>query len=120
MKADGSEQTQITNDEYQNWFPHQSPDGKWLIILSYPPEVAELRQDPVDMITSLMQNGTYAASYLIFTRSQQANIEMLGLLPPDTIARVEAGLRQSPKFKEIYANQDAQIFIMTSQAKGTK
>jgi TolB protein len=23
----------------QNWFPNQSPDGKWLIFLSYPPEV---------------------------------------------------------------------------------
>lgn len=26
---------QITNDEYENWFPHPSPDGKWLVMLSY-------------------------------------------------------------------------------------
>jgi TolB protein len=26
---------QITNDEYEDWFPHPSPDGKWLVILSY-------------------------------------------------------------------------------------
>ncbi len=25
----------ITNDDYMDWFPHPSPDGKWLIFLSY-------------------------------------------------------------------------------------
>jgi WD40 repeat protein len=30
MKPDGSEQTQITADQYNNWFAHPSPDGKWL------------------------------------------------------------------------------------------
>ena len=83
------------------------------------PEIAELRQDPVGMMTDLMQNGTYAAAYLIFTRSQQANIEMLGLLPPGTVAKVEAGLQQSSKFKEIYAGPDAQIFTLAGQLKGT-
>jgi TolB protein len=39
MRPDGSEQTQITNDEYNNWFPHPSPDGKWLVFLSYDKEV---------------------------------------------------------------------------------
>lgn len=35
MKADGSDQEQITNDEYNNWFPHLSPDGRWIVFLSY-------------------------------------------------------------------------------------
>jgi TolB protein len=36
MKTDGSEQTQVTpNDEYGDWFPHPSPDGKWIVFLSY-------------------------------------------------------------------------------------
>ncbi len=39
MKSDGNEQQQITNDAYQNWFPHPSPDGKWIVFLSYQPEV---------------------------------------------------------------------------------
>ena len=39
MKTDGSEQTQITSDEYNNWFPHPSPDGKWLALLSYEKDV---------------------------------------------------------------------------------
>lgn len=40
MKPDGSGKEQITFDEYNNWFPHISPDGKWMIMLSYPPGIA--------------------------------------------------------------------------------
>jgi TolB protein len=36
MKVDGNEQTQITFDEYNNWFAHISPDNKWIAFLSFP------------------------------------------------------------------------------------
>ncbi len=39
MKPDGSEQEQVTFDNFQNWFAHPSPDGKQLIMISYPPSV---------------------------------------------------------------------------------
>jgi len=39
MRADGFAQEQVTNDEFQNWFPHPSPDGKWLVFLSYAGDV---------------------------------------------------------------------------------
>jgi TolB protein len=39
MKTDGSEQQQVTSDEYNNWFAHPSPDGKWLVLLSYEKDV---------------------------------------------------------------------------------
>jgi Tol biopolymer transport system component len=36
MKADGSEQTQMTFDEAHNsWFPHVSPDGKQVVYITY-------------------------------------------------------------------------------------
>jgi TolB protein len=36
MRPDGSEQTRITFDEnFHDWFPHISPDGKWVLFLSY-------------------------------------------------------------------------------------
>lgn len=36
MKADGSEQTQMTFDgEWNTWFPHVSPDGKWVVMIAY-------------------------------------------------------------------------------------
>ena len=36
MKPDGSDAIQITFDEYNNWFPHISPDNKWIVFLSFP------------------------------------------------------------------------------------
>jgi Tol biopolymer transport system component len=36
MKPDGSEQQPLTSgDEWGDWFPHPSPDGKWLVFLSF-------------------------------------------------------------------------------------
>jgi len=43
MGVDGSNPQQITNDEYNNWFPHVSPDGKWIAFISFPKEI-----DPAD------------------------------------------------------------------------
>jgi TolB protein len=40
MKPDGSDQEQVFSDQYNNWFPHISPDGKWMVILTYQPGVA--------------------------------------------------------------------------------
>jgi Tol biopolymer transport system component len=28
---------QVTSDEWEDWFPHPSPDGQWLLFLSFPP-----------------------------------------------------------------------------------
>jgi len=39
MKTDGAEQEQITDDEYNNWFPHISPDGQQMVYLAYMPDV---------------------------------------------------------------------------------
>jgi len=43
MKPDGHEPEQVTRDEYNNWFPHVSPDGKRIALLSFSKEV-----DPSD------------------------------------------------------------------------
>lgn len=39
MKPDGSGKEQLTFDEYNNWFPHISPDGKWIAYISFPPDI---------------------------------------------------------------------------------
>ena len=39
MKPDGKDQEQVTNDEFNNWFPHISPDGKWIVIISFPADI---------------------------------------------------------------------------------
>lgn len=39
MKPDGSDPEQLTFDEYNDWYPHVSPDGKWIVFLSYDKDV---------------------------------------------------------------------------------
>ena len=39
MRADGTGQEPVTHDDCNNWFPHPSPDGRWLVFLSYAREV---------------------------------------------------------------------------------
>jgi Tol biopolymer transport system component len=39
MRPDGSQQEQLTNDDLNNWFPHISPNGKWIVFLSFGKDV---------------------------------------------------------------------------------
>ena len=43
MKPDGSDPERLTDDGWNNWFPHVSPDGRWIAFISFPREV-----DPSD------------------------------------------------------------------------
>jgi TolB protein len=43
MGPDGQDPKQLTNDEYQNWFPHLSPNGRSIAFLSFAKDV-----DPSD------------------------------------------------------------------------
>ena len=40
MRPDGTGQEQLTFDDYNNWFPHVSPDGKTIVFITYGPDVA--------------------------------------------------------------------------------
>ncbi len=35
MKPDGLDQEQITTDKFNDWFAHPSPDGKWLVYVTF-------------------------------------------------------------------------------------
>jgi hypothetical protein len=43
MKPDGTNPEQLTDDGWNNWFPHVSPDGQSVVFISFPKEV-----DPSD------------------------------------------------------------------------
>jgi TolB protein len=40
MTAEGKEPEQLTTDELNNWFPHLSPDGRSLVMISFPKDVS--------------------------------------------------------------------------------
>jgi Tol biopolymer transport system component len=35
MHPDGSQQEQVFSDDLNNWFPHISPDGKYMVFLTF-------------------------------------------------------------------------------------
>jgi len=39
MHPDGSDKEQLTFDDYHNWFPHISPDGKFMVFISFPMDI---------------------------------------------------------------------------------
>lgn len=40
IKSNGSNPEQLTfNTNYKDWFPHISPDGKWIVFISFPPDI---------------------------------------------------------------------------------
>ncbi|TBW27381.1 TolB family protein [Gramella sp. KN1008] len=39
MKPDGSQKEQLTFNSRNDWFPHISPDGKWIAYISFPSEI---------------------------------------------------------------------------------
>ncbi|MEO0572260.1 MAG: SMP-30/gluconolactonase/LRE family protein [Bacteroidota bacterium] len=40
MDKNGKNQEQLTFDDHNDWFPHISPDGKRLVLISYPSDIA--------------------------------------------------------------------------------
>jgi TolB protein len=53
MRPDGSGQEQVTDDAYNNWFPHVSPDGSRIVYLAYMPDVVP-EEHPWDRHVYLM------------------------------------------------------------------
>jgi Tol biopolymer transport system component len=39
MAPDGSNQEQVTDDDLNNWFPHISPDGQQIVMISFPKDI---------------------------------------------------------------------------------
>jgi TolB protein len=39
MKPDGSDQEQVTHDDFNNWFAHISPDGSRFVFISFPADI---------------------------------------------------------------------------------
>jgi hypothetical protein len=65
--------------------------------------------DPVGMFADMMSGRHHA--YLIITRSQIADLEMIGAMPQGSVARMEKTLMSSPEFAVIFRTPDAIVFI---------
>ena len=76
----------------------------------------ELIAAPVDFLSPIMES--YPTAYLVLSRSQKAAIDMTGAMPAGSLQKIELALLESPKFKVIYRNPDAAVFVLASQTRG--
>ncbi len=77
-----------------------------------PQSVRTVLKDPVTVLHGWLADPRYAEGYLIITRSQKADIDATGLLPPGTLDRIENLLLASHQFKVLYHDKDAVVFTV--------
>ena len=64
-----------------------------------------------------MANPDYTATYFFVTRSQKAEIEMEGELPPGAATKIELSIAESGLFKVIYQNDYAAIYVLKDRSQ---
>lgn len=74
--------------------------------------------DDIGAIIRFIKSKTPPHAYILFTRSQKVTSESYSGLPSGTLDRLENALIKSGKFKLIYHNRDAQLFIYIDTSKG--
>ena len=97
MKPDGRDPEQVTNDEYNNWFPHFSPDGRWIAFIS-------LREGRRPLGPSVLQAGATSGScppragppkVIAYVYGGQGTINVPSWSPDGTDARLREQFRSA-------------------------
>ncbi|MFM7195356.1 MAG: TolB family protein, partial [Bacteroidota bacterium] len=90
MRPDGTGNEQLTFDERNNWFPHLSPDGKWIAYLSFPPTINPNDHPSYKRVTlNLMPVNGGAPSVIAYLYGGQGTINVPSWSPDSsTIAFV--------------------------------
>lgn len=77
MKPDGTGNEQLTFDEYNNWFPHISPDGKWIVFISFPTDIDPGSHPSYKRVTlKLMPAGGGAPRVIAYLYGGQGTINV--------------------------------------------
>jgi len=95
MKPDGSEQEQITTDKYNDWFPHPSPDGKWIGFITFGTDVSADSHPPnKEVMLRLMNLETREVQIMVKLFGGQGTINVPSWSPnSDLIAFVSYRLK---------------------------
>ena len=82
MKPDGSAKEQLTFDEYNDWFPHISPDGKWIVFISFPVNIDPDSHPPCKRVMlRLMPTNGGAPKVIAYLYGGQGTINVTSWSP---------------------------------------
>lgn len=73
---------------------------------------AQIIANPASEMQRWMGNRQYPAAYIFITRSMMAEVNMVGSMPAGSLESITRKLMDSDKFKVLYSNQDAVIFVL--------
>jgi TolB protein len=77
MRPDGSGQEQVTNDTYNNWFPHISPNGRKMVYIAFDKSTAPEDHDGIkDVELHLMDLSTKQVTVIVKTFGGQGTINV--------------------------------------------
>lgn len=76
------------------------------------PARREMAADPVGVLTRWMSDDRDAAAYLLITRSQRREAEVMGHRPSGFLEGLESALLASDRFTVAYRNEDAIVFTL--------
>jgi hypothetical protein len=76
-------------------------------------------EDPVGHLGSIRAPANHRTAYLLLTRSQAAEIDATGLMPPGSLTQVEHALLRSGRFGVAYQSEDAVIITLQPTPAGT-
>ena len=89
-----------------------------------PEDRQRILSDPIGQFRHLMARSTdgncdwcHHHAYLLITRSQIAQVEMLGAMPHGSIERIERTLEASPYFRVLYRNPDGEVITLIDPAQ---
>jgi hypothetical protein len=82
----------------------------------YRPASRDIFVNKLNVIMHLMKDPQYPGAFLILTRSQKAYTELYSKLPAGSWQKFRQELDASGKFERIFANDDAEIFILAGRA----
>jgi hypothetical protein len=100
---------------YPSFFRHYEYFTNVAISREPKESLQRIMREPAETMARWMSNKKYSAAYLIITRSQKADINLLPQsMRAGSLEKIEAALAQSPYFKTVYANRDARIFALAA------
>ena len=71
--------------------------------------------NPVERLSSWLDNSAYEATFIIFTRSQRSAPDAPDKLLPEELIEMQEALRNSPNFKVVFENRDVVIMSLATQ-----
>jgi hypothetical protein len=103
-------------------YPSQFRNYENFVYVAIDREPRESRQsiaeNPVEHLHRWMDNDDYTETYLLITRSQKAEVQALGSMPPGSLDAIEDALLDAPQFELIYGNDDAKLFGLKGREQG--